>query len=108
MRLKKIFASILSLSLLLTGCNHISIPTNADTAFRNFTLNLFQQDVASSTLGLHYTIQHPENYGIDNSSITFGSFNTDPTDNLAAIENCQATLNKFPYKKWLYRCDRAI
>lgn len=99
MRFKKIFASILSLSLLLTGCNRVSIPTNADTAFRNFTLNLFQQDVASSTLGLHYTIQHPENYGIDNSSITFGSFNTDPTDNLAAIENCQATLNKFPYKK---------
>lgn len=99
MRFKKFFASILSLSLLLTGCNHISIPTNADTAFRNFTLNLFQQDVVSSTLGLHYTIQHPENYGIDNSSITFGSFNTDNTGSLAAIENCQATLNKFPYKK---------
>lgn len=99
MRFKKIFTSILSLSLLLTGCSSISIPTNADAAFRNFTLNLFQQDVTSTTLGLHYTIQNPKSYGIEASNITFGSYDIDDTANLAAIENCQATLNKFSYKK---------
>lgn len=99
MRSKKFLTSILLSFLLLTGCNRVSIPTNADTAFRNFTLNLFQQDVASSTLGLHYTIQNPENYGIKDSSITFGNFYADEAGTLAAIENCQATLDKFPYKK---------
>ncbi len=99
MRFKKTLAFILSLSLFLVGCSNISIPTNADAAFRNFTLNLFQQDVTSTTLGLHYTVQNPENYGIENSTITLGSYDIDNAASLAAIENCKATLDKFPYKK---------
>lgn len=99
MRFKKILASFLSLSLLVTGCSNISIPTNADAAFENFTLNLFQQDVAASTLNLHYTLQNPEDYGIKTSTITFGNYDIDETAGLAAIENCQATLNKFSYKR---------
>lgn len=99
MRFKKILAIFLSLSILATGCSNISIPTNADSAFRNFTLNLFQQDVTSTTLGLHYTVQNPEKYGIKNSNITLGSYDIDDDASLAAIENCQATLDKFPYKK---------
>lgn len=99
MLFKKILASFLSLSLLVTGCSNISIPTNADAAFENFTLNLFQQDVAASTLNLHYTLQNPEDYGIKTSTITFGNYDIDETAGLAAIENCQATLNKFSYKR---------
>lgn len=99
MRFKKFLAFFLSLSLLATGCSNISIPTNADSAFRNFTLNLFQQDVTSTTLGLHYTVQNPEAYGIENSNITLGSYDIDDAASLAAIENCQATLDKFSYKK---------
>lgn len=98
MRFKKTLAFILSLSLFLVGCSNISIPTNADAAFRNFTLNLFQQDVTSTTLGLHYTVQNPENYGIKTSTITLGSYDIDDAASLAAIENCQATLDKFSYK----------
>lgn len=97
MHLKKRFLLFFtSISLLLTSCS--SIPTNADAAFENFTLNLFQQDVASTTLGLHYTVQNPDAYGIDASTITFGTFDTDKASSLAAIENCQATLDKFSYK----------
>lgn len=99
MRFKKSLAFFLSLSLFLTGCSNISIPTNADAAFRNFTLNLFQQDVTSTTLGLHYTVQNPENYGIKTSTITLGSYDIDDAASLAAIENCQATLDKFSYKR---------
>lgn len=99
MRFKKFIALFLSLSLLATGCSNISIPTNADSAFRNFTLNLFQQDVTSTTLGLHYTVQNPESYGIKNSNITLGSYDIDDAASLAVIENCKATLDKFSYKK---------
>lgn len=97
MRFKKILTPILAALLLVTGCSNFSIPTNADAAFENFTLNLFQEDAASTTLGLHYTVQNPEAYGIKDSSITFGSYNIDEAGTLAAIENCQATLNKFSY-----------
>ena len=99
MRFKKSILSLfLSTSLLISGCSNFSIPTNADAAFENFTLNLFRQDVASSTLGLHYTLQNPSAYGIEDIPITFGSFDVNETAALASIENCEAVLNKFSYK----------
>lgn len=97
MRIKKTFITFLIAILFITGCSNFSIPTNADTAFENFTLNLFKEDVASSTLGLHYTVQNPDTYGIKDFPITFGSYDMDEISSLAAIENCQATLNKFSY-----------
>lgn len=99
MKLKKrLLLLFISLSLLFSSCANISIPTNADAAFENFTRNLFLQDVSSSTLGLHYTLQNPDTYGIIEPPITFGTFATDTTASLAALENCQATLDKFSYK----------
>ena len=95
---KSILSLFLSLSLLISGCSNFSIPTNADAAFENFTLNLFRQDVASSTLGLHYTLQDPSIYGIEDNPITFGSFEINETASLASLENCEAVLKKFSYK----------
>lgn len=98
MNLKKRFITLLLLlTVLLTSCVPKSIPTNANAAFSNFTQNLFRQDVSATTIGLHYTLQNPENYGITNTPITYGSFETDEKAALAALENCQAALNKFPY-----------
>lgn len=99
MKFKKHLATLfLSFSLLLSGCSNISIPTNADAAFEHFTLELFKQDVASTTLGLHYSIQNPETYGISDTAITLGSYDVNETASLAAIENCRAALNKFSRK----------
>ena len=96
MQFKKRFLPILiSFSLLVSGCS--IIPTNADAAFEHFTLQLFQQDVASTTLGLHYTLKNPETYGVDTSTVTFGSFTSDQASTFAALENCRAMLDKFSY-----------
>lgn len=101
MKQKKYCASLLSLfltiCLLLTSCSSPSIPTNANTAFQNFTRNLFEQDVVSTTIGLHYTLQNPESYGIEEIPITYGSFDVDETASYAALENCSAVLDKFSY-----------
>ncbi len=98
MKIKQRLLALLFLStLLLNGCSGISIPTNVNTAFENFTFSLFQQEAASTTLGLHYTLQHPENYGITDTQNSLGYFETDSTASLAALENCQALLEKFPY-----------
>lgn len=95
---KQLILFFISISLLFSSCANVSIPTNADAAFENFTRTLFQQDVASTTLGLHYTLQNPDTYGIVNPPITFGSFDTDAISSRVSLENCQVTLNKFPYK----------
>ncbi len=94
MKRQKIILSILLVcSLIFTACSQI--PSNANAAFRNFTLQLFRNDVSASTLGLHYTLKNPKAYGITNAPITFGSFQTSPALSLVFLENCQASLDKF-------------
>lgn len=84
-------------STLLTSCANFTIPTNANTAFQNFTLCLFQQEVSSNTINLHYSLQNPEKYGITDAPITLGAFQSDSISTQAVIENWDLALHKFPY-----------
>ena len=92
---RSFFLLTLSFLLLAGGCEHF--PTNANTAFRNYTLNLFRDDVSSNTLNLHFTLRNPENFGITDEIINLGHFYTDPSASLAFFENCEAVLRKFSY-----------
>lgn len=92
-----LFLGIFFLLSALTGCGSFSIPTNANTAFRNFTLGIFQQEVASNTINLHYSLQEPAKYGITKAPVTFGSFDFDEATTLASIENLENALHKFSY-----------
>ncbi len=94
---KRLLSLLLSCTLFLTSCAGLSIPTNVNTSFENFTREIFLQDVASTTLGLHYTLQSPEDYGIKDTPITFGAFSTEPSAILASTENQKAFLERFPY-----------
>lgn len=94
---KRILTVILSVILFLVGCSNISIPTNANTAFKNFTFSLFQQEVSSNTINLHYSLAEPEKYGITSSVTTLGSFDFNKTSTLASIENLDTALHKFSY-----------
>lgn len=77
------------------------LPTNqhesVNDSFHQFTLSLFQDEAASSTLNLHFTLQNPSDYGILNPPVTFGDYNADTVSAMASIENCITTLNAFPY-----------
>lgn len=92
---KKLLPFIIVCTLFITGCGSFSIPTNANTAFRNFTLCFFQQEVASNTLNLHYSLQEPTKYGIVEFPITLGSYDMNEVSTLACIENWQSSLHKF-------------
>ena len=94
---KRIIAAILPAMLFLVGCSNISLPTNANTAFKNFTFSLFQQEVSANTINLHYSLTEPEKYGITNSATTLGSFDFNQTSTLASIENLETALHKFSY-----------
>lgn len=77
--------------LFLTGCQ------NEDAAFRNFTHTLFQSEVASTTIGLHYTLENPETYEITSVPITFGTFHSDSLAAKAYFENLKSALESFSY-----------
>lgn len=100
MNFKKFFLTMsLALVIAVSGCSPITAPTNVNAAFESFTLQLFQEEVAASTLGLHYTLQSPEAYGVDPGIISFGTYSTDNTELLASLENLQESFKRFPYQK---------
>lgn len=92
---KNFIALLIACTILITSCGKISIPTNANTAFRNFTLCFFQQEVASNTINLHYSLQEPTKFGIVEYPITLGSYDFNKASTLASIENWDSALHKF-------------
>ncbi len=75
-----------------------AISSNTEDAdFESYTSDFFAQEIVSSTLNLHYTIDDYEVYGIMDPPITFGSFSTDSTSSSIAIENQFVLLSAFSY-----------
>ena len=88
----------LLLSVILSGCHGQSSEIQ-NKKFRKFTETLFCQEVASNTVSLHYTLKDPGQYGIQDSLVTFGYFNTDKGTRKISTENTQAALKRFSYRK---------
>lgn len=66
-------AVFLILSILFLHFHH-----DADQAFSKYTSELFRQEISANTITLHYTLKNPENYGINNTPISYGQYTTDP------------------------------
>ena len=111
---KKIFSSFICtlLALLLfAGCaysgnyypsstNHQKSSENPETiaAFDAFTKDIFLEEVTGNTINLHYTLAHPENYGITDYTVTLGDLSDQAViDNNAKIENYLSALQSFRY-----------
>ncbi len=54
--------------------------------FDDFCDSFFQEEIVSNSLTLHYTVEHPENYGLCDAPITLGTYD----------------LDTFSQKKWLF------
>lgn len=91
-------ALLLSSSLLFSGCSSIRASSDTNTAFRQFTLELFRQDVAANTIGLHYTLKDPSAYDIVQTPVTYGSFSTNTTGMMASLENSLSALSHYHYE----------
>lgn len=68
---------------------------NENQRFETYTKELFCQEVAGSTISLHYTLKNPETYGIDHAPVTFGYCTTDTAAICASAENAIAVLHSF-------------
>ena len=65
-------------------------------AFSNYMNQVFQSEITSSTLNMHYTLAHPENYGISGYPITYGQITSGTGGETSAIlENWEYNLKNF-------------
>lgn len=87
-------SSILLCTVSFTGCLKASSESE-NSAFEKFTNHLFCQEVASNTINLHYTLENPASFGLENTPISYGSLSTDTTQTQASIENYLTALHKF-------------
>lgn len=124
---KKILTSVTLFSVLLTssGCNAVShrnaVPPSANTvSFSSFLDEFFRECVASDSLSLHYTVQHPEALGLTLPPVSLGQFgeesllqaNQSATDYLSRLHTfSKDTLNendRFTYDLLEYALKNSI
>lgn len=67
----------------------------SDKNFSNFTYKLFQNEVSSNTISLHYTLRSPSDYGIADIPVTYGTLTSDASLAKASVENCLTSLEHF-------------
>ncbi len=110
-RMEKIFLHLLCivfLSVSLGGCkneekenhtNHQAESENVQASFENFLDQLFVSDLKDNIINLHYTVAEPENYGIEDYTVSFGDFEMESYEQ--AVEDISATkknLEEFSYE----------
>ncbi len=64
-----------------------SLHSKKKPAFNSYTELLFQEQLKGDTIGLHYTLAHPQDYGITNYEISIGSL--DESDILSTQLSCE-------------------
>ena len=88
----------LLVSFFLPGCQK-QTAEETNLAFEKFTNELFCQETASNTVNLHYTLRDPEEFGIREAPVTFGTFETDENRKLASVENIRRAMEEFDPEK---------
>ena len=86
------------ISFFLPGCQK-QTAEETNLAFEKFTSDLFCQETASNTVNLHYTLRDPEEFGIREAPVTFGTFETDENRKLASVENIRRAMEEFDPEK---------
>lgn len=75
---------------------HERLFLSEDARFDKFTEKLFQEEIASNTLNLHYTLAYPEEYGIDDYKICLGTIDSDTwKKSCKSLLSLQKKLEKF-------------
>lgn len=73
---------------------------SSDTRFQRFTDKLFENELSSSTLNLHYTLAKPENYGIKKAPISLGDMSPENFQKRKEeLQQLQKNLNSFTPEK---------
>lgn len=100
-KMKSALALLLAVVMLLSigGC------TNAEEeqqAFDSFLWEYFEESVTADTLTLHYTLAHPEDYGIEAPEVTWGDLDNSEEarqEEQKELEETLQELKEFRYKQ---------
>lgn len=57
-----------------------AIPLSSPARFDKLCDDFFQEEMASNSLTLHYTIEDPEDYGITQDTVTLGTYSSDTSE----------------------------
>lgn len=115
-KLLLISASVLSTAM-LTSCNTLSHENSAKSdkttsaaadskelnngdskEFDDFLMEIFKEQVTSNSIDFHYTLEHPENYGLSMDKVTFGTVSLEDMDkSLQETREALETLKTFNY-----------
>ena len=90
----------LCIAILFTGSMSAfsSLQKKKQPDFSSYAQMLFQDQLTSDTIGLHYTLAHPEDYGITSHEITLGTLDeTNPISTRLSCENIRAACKQFSY-----------
>lgn len=72
------------------------LPSSENKEFESYIEDIFQQEMKTNTLNLHYTLAYPEDYGIDEYQVTLGTMEPDALEkNQKEAEKLQRELEKF-------------
>ena len=101
---RRLLAALLVVMLVaLTGCskgNETSQGGEKDQAkFDQFLEDQFRENVQSDSISLHYTLAHPENYGITDMEPTLGEYSEESfRENLEDAKETLEELGQFDYE----------
>jgi uncharacterized protein (DUF885 family) len=76
-----------------------SIP-HADSdleSFNQFTLEILQEELSGNTLNIHYYMKNPENYGINDSSVSLGDYEFESLGDTSTLTGYLNRLKTFDY-----------
>ncbi|MEY8391125.1 DUF885 domain-containing protein [Lachnospiraceae bacterium] len=94
-------AVLLSIILCIeTGCAGNTGNGQTQQAFTEYTDQIFRTEVAANTLNMHYTLAHPENYGITDYTVTYGDISQNSElETSILLENWKKKLGDFEKKE---------
>ncbi len=66
--------------------------------FNDFLMDIFNTQITSNSIDFHYSLEHPENYGLSMDEVTFGTVSLDNLDvDFKDTQDALETLRKFNY-----------
>lgn len=100
--------ALLFMMSVLAGCSFFSsragsisteqAASQVSEEFETFLNDLFKTEVSSNTINLHFTLSHPESFGITDTPITLGDISDQAISEAhAEAENTLAALNRYDY-----------
>ncbi len=96
---RKGLSVILVVVLMISLCSCGNPEENARKQFESLTDEIFKDSITSDTLSLHYTVSHPENYGITDYPITLGSYSEESfQEEYDDVKNWLTKLKAIEYK----------